>query len=454
MGGHARQDSDTLAPATSPTTTMTTTSSSNTSRFSFLNGQYNQLIDDLSIIDDMMVYQDDEEYYDNAIADVSRVVAMKRRALDDLQQSEVEYVHALTTFQEVFATRIQVWFDQNQRSSKSMTDKLQDIQELFRVWGDLLRVHKSFHQRLNERMQMWGPTQLISDVLLDLHANITPLYEQFMKRIGKTIVALDHLYRASSFTKLVNVTIADHDIVYFLRIPLQRMCNYVLTIERLVQSTMHVHPDYRGLAQAVELFRFEQYQSRVTDCLRHISVMEIQRTMANCPAIVTLTRRVLLQAPLVKVNLENPTSTSDVRTYILYNDMLLFCRQVSQNKLQLKGKLELKGALARPILPQLAAQMMDPKSGRNKTNILTSFRKKEAAQPSFPSAVYGVEVLVIENNADYMEAFHQNYGSSGPAVRRRHVLRAQSEEQQDAWLQNLKHAIQLVNTPTRVIIQE
>ena len=66
QGGYHFRQSDSFAPTiitspASPTTTMTTTSSSNTSsRFSFLNGQYNQLIDDLSIIDDMMVYQEDE----------------------------------------------------------------------------------------------------------------------------------------------------------------------------------------------------------------------------------------------------------------------------------------------------------------------------------------------------------------------------------------------------------
>ncbi|KAI9251379.1 Dbl homology domain-containing protein [Phascolomyces articulosus] len=461
----------TTSPA-SPTTTMTTTSSSNTSsRFSFLNGQYNQLIDDLSIIDDMMVYQEDEEegIYDNTIADASRVVAKKQQSLEDLQQSEIDYVHSLTTFEDFFASRIQVWFDQNQRSSKSIGNKLQDIQELFRVWGHLLKTHRSFCQSLKERKQMWGPTQLISDVLLDLHTNMIPLYEQFMKRIGKTIVALDQLYRASSFTKIVNVTIADHDMIYFLRLPLQRINVYIFTIERLIESTLPGHPDYRGLKQAAQLFRFEQFQGRLSDCRKHLAVMEIQRTMPNCPATVTLTRRVLLQAPLVKVNLEDPSNTSDIRTYILYNDMLLFCKQSlpstsninnninSNKKLQLKGKLELRGALVRPFLPQLAEEILDSKTGRNKMNILNTFRnnKKTGAmtQQKLPTAIYGFEVLVMEGNADYMAAFHQNYGSSGPAVRRRHVLRAYSAEQQDAWLKNLDHAIQLVNTPTRVIVQ-
>ncbi|KAI9496029.1 hypothetical protein BDB00DRAFT_811446 [Zychaea mexicana] len=307
---------------------------------------------------------------------------------------------------------------------------------------------------MNSRKQMWGPTQLISDVLLDLYNNMFPQYEQFMKRIGKAIVALDQLYKASSFTKLVNVTIADHDINYFLRLPLERINVYLFTIERLVESTMPGHPDYRGLKQAAGVFRFEQYQGRLADCKKHVSVIDVQRAMPNCPATVTLTRRVLVRAPLVKVNLEDPTDTSDVRTYILYNDMLLFCKQ-SNRKLQLKGKLELRGALVRPILPQLAAEILDPKSGRKTTNILTTFRnnKKDVQQkPSVPIAVYGFEVLVMEGNADYITAFHQNYGSSGPAIRRRHVVRAQSAEQQEAWMQKLDLAIQLVNTPTRVIV--
>ncbi|KAG2225701.1 hypothetical protein INT45_012173 [Circinella minor] len=470
QGGYQFRQSDPFtstiinSPA-SPTGTMTTTSSSNTSsRFSFLNGQYNQLIDDLSIIDDMMVYQEDEETYDNTIADASRVVAKKQQSLDDLQQTEIDYVHSLSTFEEVFVSRMEVWFDQNQRSAnKSIGDKLQDIHELIRVWSYLLKTHRSFCQSLKERKQMWGPTQLISDVLLDLHTNMVPLYEQFMKRIGKAIVALDQLYRASSFTKIVNVTIADHDMNYFLRLPLERMNVYLHTIDRLVENTLPGHPDYRGLKQAADLFRFKQFQGRLTDCKKHMLVMDIQRAMPNCPATVTLTRRVLLQAPLVKVSLDDPTNISDVRNYILYNDMLLFCKQSSSSslspninmnkKLQLKGKLELRGAIVRPILPQLAEEMMDSKSGR-KTNILNTFRnsKKDSMQQklSIPTSVYGFEVLVIEGNADYIAAFHQNYGSSGPAVRRRHVLRAQSAEQQDAWLQSLDHAIQLVNTPTRI----
>ena len=47
---------------------------------------------------------------------------------------------------------MQVWFDQNQRStSKSIGDKLQDIHELIRVWGHLLKTHRSFCQSLKER---------------------------------------------------------------------------------------------------------------------------------------------------------------------------------------------------------------------------------------------------------------------------------------------------------------
>ena len=171
--------------------------------------------------------------------------------------------------------------------------------------------------------------------------------------------------------------------IYFLRLPLERMNVYLHTIDRLVENTLLGHPDYRGLKQAADLFRFKQFQGRLTDCKRHMLVMDIQRVMSNCPATVTLTRRVLLQAPLVKVSLDDPTSTSDVRNYILYNDMLLFCKQSSSStnnninkKLQLKGKLELRGAIVRPILPQLAEEMMDPKSSR-KTNILNTFRSKQ-----------------------------------------------------------------------------
>lgn len=186
-------------------------------------------------------------------------------------------------------------------------------------------------------------------------------------------------------------------------------------------------------------------------------MLEAYHTIALCPATVTPHRRLLLRAPLIKVNLDDPSDISDERIYYLCNDMLFFCRKKSKTlTLQYKGSLSLMQALVRPILPQLAAEMLQGMPWIRKPVFPSLTRKKKNAPSPIPpeqdKAIYGIEVLVPENNADYMAAFHQNYAGYGPTVRRRHVLRMRSPEDQEKWLHHVQAVIDAVNMSPATIM--
>ncbi|ORY97705.1 hypothetical protein BCR43DRAFT_249667 [Syncephalastrum racemosum] len=248
-------------------------------------------------------------------------------------------------------------------------------------------------------------------------------------------------------------------ILEYLTMPLNRIFTYTSTLTTLARYTSLTHPDHNGLTQALHQFEKlkKSWTEKIKDCSDHLAILEAYHTIALCPATVTPHRRLILRAPLVKVNLDDPSDISDQRIYYLCNDMLFFCRKKPKTlTLQCKGSLSLMQALVRPILPQLAAEMLQGTPWIRKP-VFPSLtrRKKNAPSPTPPEhdkVVYGIEVLVPENNADYMAAFHQNYAGSGPVVRRRHVLRMQAREDQDTWLHHLQVVIQAVNKPPANII--
>lgn len=100
-------------------------------------------------------------------------------------QSEAEYVNDLHTFNEVYTLRIQPWLeastDKDIVAKFKMTSAKDNLDALFENLDGIAKTHASFLKELKERfvvqkkgsllcsnslnrVHVWGPTQLISDV--------------------------------------------------------------------------------------------------------------------------------------------------------------------------------------------------------------------------------------------------------------------------------------------------
>lgn len=190
-------------------------------------------------------------------------------------------------------------------------------------------------------------------------------------------------------------------------------------------------------------------------------VLEAYRTIQECPIHITIYRRLLLFAHLIKVDLDDITLTTDVRMYFLYNDSLIYCRRQKENKkknsseeekkkLVYKGTLALRGADVRLLAPSFLAKMVEVKKP------LFRIGKKSTASDSssLPGVeAFGFELVTTEVNVDAMSPMHQNYQSAtmagGAAIKRRHILRTRSQAENTVWFETLKRAIKVANSLPR-----
>jgi hypothetical protein len=128
---------------------------------------------------------------DKQVLDIARHIASKQQVLDTILQSESKYIQDLNTFHELYTIRLQNWF--NESTDKELNAKFKttparkDLDKLFHTLHDLSMVHSAFLKDLKDRLVnkciklifctcklilkkinrllLWGPTQLISDIL-------------------------------------------------------------------------------------------------------------------------------------------------------------------------------------------------------------------------------------------------------------------------------------------------
>jgi hypothetical protein len=136
---------------------------------------YTQLLDDLSIIDnicDTFGFEPESSLYgnhskhcssdlfnnfflDKQVLDVARHVVSKQQVLDDILQSETEYVNDLNTFNEVYSLRLQPWLaastDKDIIAKFKTTPAETNLNILFENLHEIARAHTNFLNELKER---------------------------------------------------------------------------------------------------------------------------------------------------------------------------------------------------------------------------------------------------------------------------------------------------------------
>lgn len=184
-------------------------------------------------------------------------------------------------------------------------------------------------------------------------------------------------------------------------------------------------------------------------------VLEVYRTVHGCPVNVTLNRRLILFADLIKVDVDDVTATSDVRTYYLYSDHLIFCRKQKDKKdaprkLVYKGSLNLRGAELKYLSPALVTKMCETKKSS-----LFKIGKKSTDSTSLPGTeAFGFELVTTEINAEAVAPMYFSGATippqvaSGP-VRRRHILRTRTAEEQKMWYESLEKVIKTISHASR-----
>jgi hypothetical protein len=195
----------------------------------------------------------------------------------------------------------------------------------------------------------------------------------------------------------------------------------------------------------------------VKDRLAHIRVLEASRSISENPAAVTTSRRLYITGVLTQVNISDAQSLVDSRTYLLYNDIFMFCQKVKvpsptvkKNekvappvKLQYKGMIALRNAEITPLSAKHIAKISEVKKSSG------FFTRKAEPTTATPVAtlVYGFEIKTNESAGDVIEiGLDSHYPVPGHAssngAKRHLIFRTQTEAEQNAWLALLRRTSQ------------
>ncbi|KAG1152288.1 hypothetical protein G6F37_007595 [Rhizopus arrhizus] len=434
---------------------------------------YSQLIDDLGIIDDIYHYFNDEneaESYERQMADTARNVSQKQYTVEKICQSEEQLVQDLIAFHQVYLVHLQRW-TQEPNNSDLFTKYPQlcsqiALDDLIDQVLSLIRIHRQFLNDFKERLEIWGPTQFISDVFSSLFENLSA-YEPFLNSYPSTIVSINTLYsKSSSFIKFLESCMFKsdkpvRDLLYYLKIPLQRVSSYASALSCIVSVTEPSHPDYRALIRIEGKFRYHEKKRKnlIKDRLAHIRALEASRSVLSSPATVTSTRRLYITGLLTRVDLSDPQSFNDTRTYLLYNDYFFYCQKTKPfnkkstiQKLQYKGLINLRNAEISPLSSQVIAKITEIK----KPSVLTAAfkRGKNTERAPVVTAVYGFqlathEVSVENSSGTVLPGSMPGNGIAPPQVnlgKQQFIMRTQTEAEQKAWMSLIEKVIHHLST--------
>ncbi|KAF7725249.1 Protein T2 [Apophysomyces ossiformis] len=375
---------------------------------------HNPYADEQFDIIDSLDYDD----VDAGLIDHELVHRQREALVHQLHASEQAYLESLNLLNKIFLQPIRKSSKQssfNFLGVKKMICTEREIRWLFGNFDDILKIHTEILTSLEERLSIWGPTQIVSDVFQAWFPLLKKVYTTYLDNYDVSVTTYERLTRYQPFKKFVDSAHKDPvlkgaTLLSLLQIPAGCVSRHAQLIAKLADATSPMHPDYGGLAkskqQAIALF--DEIRIKVEDADNVDQVLMIQQALVGAPFGVKSQRRLVLQGQLFHTPAVNAKSAKEVRTYLLFSDMLVFVRPKQEGKktlLQYKGHIILDRARIRPLSPEETGGLQ--------------------------------HCLEITSSFQGVDTFNSTYVGS-PTV---HVMQAQTAEEQQHWLNQLDFVI-------------
>ncbi|RUP46060.1 Dbl homology domain-containing protein, partial [Jimgerdemannia flammicorona] len=384
---------------------------------------YEDFAEEYAVIDDLYEIYGDEG--DNEYIDAELTFQRREAALRELYDTERQYVKRLRLLQDVFLNPLRAAI-KHQANRSFLSGKIicteAEINLIFGNLEQILNLHQSLLKGLQERFQIWGPTQIISDVFFNLHPYLK-MYNVYLKNYTTAVITVERLVKTNPFKKWLesaseDPTLEGITLVKLLEYPLYRIPRYKDLIETLVRNTVPLHPDYHSLVRCMDQINAiaGEVMERISDAENQTKVLEIQNSLVNMPVpLVAPHRRFILRGDLFKVNLANASSV-EPRTYFLFSDMLIFVKVKEKNIYQYKGAIDLNISSVRPM--------------------------DGGAQPHC--------FELITKQLDFQWEAGVDMFQRGPgALHTTHVIRAGSKEEREQWITTLTIQIDAIKEQQR-----
>ncbi|ORY93849.1 Dbl homology domain-containing protein [Syncephalastrum racemosum] len=314
----------------------------------------------LDIIDDL-----DFDDVDDGLIDHEMGHRHREALVQELHSSEQAYLQSLEDLSRIFEKPLRKDAKSSKLSflgMKKMVCTEREIRWLFCNMDDILQVHQSNLASLNERLRIWGPTQIISDIFMAWLPKLS-VYTTYLDNYSVAVSTYERLTRYQPFKKFIDTAhkepaLQGATLLSLLQVPAGCITRYAHLITKLAEATSPMHPDYHGLGQCRQRIQqlAEDLRPRVEDVDNVNQVMAIQEALVGAPFGAKAQRRLVLQGSISRggvVKQDQTTPLNEDRIYILFSDMLVIVRPKQEGTgrtvLQYKDAIPLERARIRRL---------------------------------------------------------------------------------------------------------
>ncbi|ORZ24125.1 Dbl homology domain-containing protein [Absidia repens] len=336
--------------------------------------------------------QEAVDYYydmDTEIVDHELLHRSREALIQQLYSSEKSYLHSLDLIMNLFLYPLRHALKQHESSSSSISFlngskkpacTRRELQWLFCNLDDIYQMHKNILKAVEQRLNTFSTSQIISDVLFDTVFNyLGRCYGTYLDNYHVIVTTYERLLSYAPFKKFIDVTHKDPSLkgatlLSLLQIPTGCVNRYIQIVIRLADATSPMHPDYSGLQNLKEsmLGLSEEIRPKIDNADNIDQVLMIHQALVEAPFGSHADRRLILQGDLNKLTLSSAQkrrrnsnmngfsieglkkASSIKRMVILFSDMLLYVQARHDTKrtvLQYKGHIDLENARVQDVPP-------------------------------------------------------------------------------------------------------
>ncbi|KAF9111163.1 hypothetical protein BGX27_005323 [Mortierella sp. AM989] len=347
----------------------------------------------LAIVEDLLDYFGEEDFINDEYANGDRFnesqlieaerIHLERESLvRHLYDSEEDYLRSLQEIQSCYQKPLLLSLQNCEikktgilgtSSAKPVATK-QEIETLFGNMNQLVEFHEEIRFMLEQRSKIWGPTQIMSDLLISVIPRFK-LYSKYFSNFHAALTVLDRISRTPQYKRFTEQCAIDNppgtaSLHIMLAFPLRRLATYRDMVNGICHATQASHPDYLNLMRALEMVNAiaSELENERYNAQDQLTLYDIQSSMVSLPEPIMIpARRLLLRADLHKVD---SSLTLEPRTYFLMNDVLIYARLDPKKSIYtFKGMFDLaKTQINNPednvTLPQLPNCIQIANAGR------------------------------------------------------------------------------------------
>ncbi|KAG0082435.1 hypothetical protein BGZ92_011746 [Podila epicladia] len=303
----------------------------------------------LAIVEDLLDYfgaddQNDEfqaERFDQAqLIEAERTHLQRESLVRHLYDSEEDYLRSLQDIQNCYkrpmllnsqhpdagsaASKMSSLLGGSALTNSKAVASRVEIETLFGNLDQLIEFHEEIRSMLEGRSKIWGPTQIMSDLLLAVIPKFK-IYSRYFTNFHAALTVLDRISRTPQYKKFMDQCMIDNppgtaSLHLMLAFPLKRLSIYRDLIQSICQATQPSHPDYHNLMRAQDMINAIAGDLRMERMIAHdqLALWDIQSNMVDSALAL------------------------EPRTYYLMNDVLIYARfDPKKNVYTFKGMFDL-----------------------------------------------------------------------------------------------------------------